>query len=212
MSTNATQVSSMTTARPGIVGEHAARFERDTLPYFERMYPAALLLTRNPADAEDLVQETFTKAYVHFGQFQPGTNMRAWLYRILTNTFISSYRKRQNEPRVTAAEEIQDRQLALVGGAPTATLNSAETEVLGRQPDPRIARALQALSQDLRTVVYLADVEGYAYREIASVMGMRIGTVASRLHRARGKLRELLSDYAGPSDLAEPALNPPSAV
>jgi RNA polymerase sigma-70 factor, ECF subfamily len=203
MSTHATQVSGVTTAGPETVRQqHAARFERDALPFLDRMYPAALYLTRNPADAEDLVQETFTKAYVHFGQFEPGTNMKAWLYRILTNTFISSYRKRQREPRIAAAGEIQDRTPALVGNDPAATLNSAETEVLDRQPDPRVTRALQALNQDLRTLVYLADVEGYAYQEIASVMGIRIGTVASRLHRARAKLRELLSDYGGTSDLA----------
>ena len=130
-------------------------------------------------------------------QFQPGSNLRAWLYRILTNTFISSYRKRQHEPQPAAASEIWDGQLAPARHQPSSRLNSAETEVLERQPDPRISRALQALSEDLRTVVYLADIEGYAYREIAHATGTRIGTVGSRLHRAHHQLRDLLSGHAG---------------
>ena len=186
-------------AGPGTRGQHVARFERDALPYLDKMYPVALRLTGNLADAEDLVQETFTKAYAAFGQFRPGGNMGAWLYRILTNTFISSYRKRQREPRRAAASGIWDGQLAPARYQPSSGLASAETEVLDRQPDPRISRALQALSQDLRTVVYLADIEGYAYREIAQATGTRIATVGSRLHRARRQLRDLLSGHAAAS-------------
>lgn len=183
-------------ARADMCRQHAARFERDALPYLDNMYPAALRLTRNSADAEDLVQDTFAKAYVSFGQFQVGTNMGAWLYRILTTTFISGYRKRQREPRPPAGGGIPDRQPAWAGSQPSSGLDSAEAEVLAHQPDPRLTRALQALSDDFRTVVYLADVEGYAYREIAGMTGTRPATVASRLHRARRQLRDHLGDYA----------------
>jgi RNA polymerase sigma-70 factor, ECF subfamily len=171
--------------------QRTARFERDALPYLGQMYPAALCLTRNYADAEDLVQETFTRAYACFGQFEPGTNLRAWLYRILTNTFLSSCRKRQREPQPTPAGEIQDRQLAHA-----ASYSSSEAQVLERLPDDRVLLALRQLPGAFRTVVYLADVEGYAYREIAELMGTPIGTVMSRLHRGRRQLRELLQEYA----------------
>jgi RNA polymerase sigma-70 factor (ECF subfamily) len=176
--------------------QRAARFERDVLPYLDQLYPAALRLSRNRADAEDLVQETFTRAYASFGQFQPGTNQKAWLYRILTNTFLTSYRKRQREPQPVAAGGIQDWQLARAGSHPSSGLKPADAEVLERLPDPRVKHALRELPEDFRTVVYLADVEGYAYREIAAIMRTPIGTVTSRLHRARRQLRGRLQDYA----------------
>lgn len=182
--------------------QRTARFERDALPYLGQLYPAALRMTRNRADAEDLVQETFTRAYACFGQFEPGTNLRAWLYRILTNTFLSDCRKRQREPPPTPVGEISDRQLARAAPYPSSGLMSAEAQVLEHLPDFGALRALRQLSGAFRTVVYLADMEGYAYQEIADLMGTPIGTVMSRLHRARRQLRGLLQDCATtvPSD------------
>ena len=177
-------------------GQRAVRFERDALPYLAQLYPTARRITRNTADAEDLVQETFAKAYTSFGQFEPGTNLRAWLYRILTNTFLTSCRKRQREPQPAATSEIEGWQLARAASRAPSGLNPADTEVLAHMPDPRVKRALQQLPEDFRITVYLADVEGYTYREIACIMRAPIGTVMSRLHRARGQLRDLLKDYA----------------
>jgi len=203
MSTEVTLVSGAASARQDMREEQAASFERDALPYLDKMYPSALRLTRNRADAEDLVQDTFAKAYTSFGQFEPGTNVRAWLHRILITTFISSYRKRQREPQPAMAMDIPEWQPARGWPDPTVELKSAETEALERQADPCVKLALQALSEDFRTVVYLADVEGYAYREIAGLIGTRIGTVGSRLHRAHRQLRGLLHDHAATRHLVK---------
>jgi len=184
--------------------QRTARFERDALPYLGQMYPAALRMTGNRADAEDLVQETFTRAYASFGQFEPGTNLRAWLYRILTTTFLSSCRKRQREPLPAPVGELQDRQLARAASYPSSGLMPAEAEV-EHLPDCRALRALRRLPGAFRTVVYLADVEGYAYQEIADLMGTPIGTVTSRLHRARRQLRELLQEDAATHRSAQQA-------
>ena len=175
-------------------GQRAARFERDALPYRGPMYSTALRMTRNPADADDLIQETFTRAYASFGQFEPGTNLQAWLYRILTNTFLSSCRKRRREPQSAPVGEISDRELARAASWPSSGLRPTETEVLERLGS-QVLRALYELPKDFRTAVYLADVEGYAYREIAGLMGTPVGTVMSRLRRGRRQLRELLQDH-----------------
>ncbi|GAA1785883.1 MULTISPECIES: sigma-70 family RNA polymerase sigma factor [Streptomonospora] len=171
-------------------------FATAVTPYADQLYPTALRMTRNSADAEDLVQETFAKAFANFHQFKAGTNLRAWLYRILTNTFINGYRKKQREPRQDSTDEIKDWQLAAADTHASTGSRSAESEVLERLPDSAIRHALAALPEDFRLVVYLIDVEGFTYKEVAARMDTPLGTVMSRLHRARRQLREHLGDYA----------------
>lgn len=181
----------------GAASTNAQReFEEQAIVYMDQLYAAAMRMTRNPADAADLVQETFMKAYSAWSSFTQGTNLKAWLYRILTNTYINIYRKKQREPFQGTIDELEDWQM---GGAESTTAShsrSAEAEAIDRMPASVVKDALQQLPEDFRLAVYFADVEGFAYQEIAEIMKTPIGTVMSRLHRGRRMLRELLADYA----------------
>ncbi|WP_026196109.1 sigma-70 family RNA polymerase sigma factor [Corynebacterium lubricantis] len=176
--------------------ESSQRFTEEAMPLLDQLYGGALRMTRNPQDAEDLVQETYLKAYKAFDSFKPGTNLKAWLYRIMTNTYINTYRKKQRRPLETSADEVTDHQLYTTSNHDSTGLQSAEVEALKNMPDSQITEALNSLSDDYRMVVYLADVEGMAYKEIAEIMDTPLGTVMSRLHRGRKQLRGLLKDVA----------------
>lgn len=176
--------------------DRTARFERDALPYLDQLYGAAMRMTKNPSDAEDLVQETFVKAFAAFDSYTDGTNLKAWLFRILTNTYINTYRKKQREPHQSSADELLDWQLAEAESHTSTGLRSAEMEALDRLADADIVEAMAALPEEFRLAVYLADVEGFPYKEIAEIMETPVGTVMSRLHRGRKLLRDSLAEYA----------------
>ncbi len=173
----------------------ASRFERDALPFLDALYSAALRMTKNPENAEDLVQETYAKAFASFHQFTEGTNLRAWLYRILTTTFINIYRKEQRQPLI-ADGELEEWQIAEAATHTSNQGKSAEVEALEQLPDSDIKNALQELPEEFRLAVYFADVEGFSYKEVAEILNIPTGTVMSRLHRGRKLLRESLADYA----------------
>ncbi|WP_374982118.1 sigma-70 family RNA polymerase sigma factor [Corynebacterium sp. BF-R-2] len=176
--------------------EQQRLFEEQALPLLDQLYGGAMRLTRNPQDAEDLIQETYLKAYKNFSSFKQGTNLKAWLYRIMTNTYINSYRKAQRRPTESSADELSDFQLYTTSGHDATGLESAEVAALKQMPDSQISEAMNDLPEDYRMVVYYADVEGLAYKEIAEVMGTPLGTVMSRLHRGRKLLRAALKDVA----------------
>jgi RNA polymerase sigma-70 factor (ECF subfamily) len=187
-----------------------SRFEAEAMPLLPNLYSAAMRLTRNPADAEDLVQETYLRAFRGFAGFEEGTNLRAWLYRILMNTFINTYRKRQREPQTISEDEVEDWYLYSKMTDRGAEA-SAETRVIESLPDEDVQAALESLPEQFRTAVLLADVEGFSYKEIADIMGVPIGTVMSRLHRGRKALEKRLWDVVrdrglvrDPGDGSEP--------
>ena len=177
------------------VVERTARFERDAMQYTNQLYAAALRYTKDPHNAQDLVQDTYAKAFTSFHQFEPGTNLKAWLYRILTTTFINTYRKDQRRPLISDGE-VEDWQLAAAASHTSDLGKSAEDEVLENLPDGDVKRALQEIPEEFRLAVFYADVQGYSYKEIAEILGIPAGTVMSRLHRGRKLLRVLLMDYA----------------
>jgi RNA polymerase sigma-70 factor, ECF subfamily len=178
------------------VVQRKERFERDALQYTNQLYAAAMRYTKNPSDAEDLVQDTYAKAFVSFHQFEEGTNLKAWLYRILTTTFINNYRKDQRRPLQSNGGEVEDWQLHDAASHTSDQGKSAEDEVLENIADVDIKNALADMPEEFRMAVYLADVEGFAYKEIAEIVGVPAGTVMSRLHRGRKLLRASLADYA----------------
>ena len=178
--------------------ERAARFEREVVPLREALYRHALHMSHSHYDAEDLVQDTIVKAYSSFRSFVPDSNLKAWLYRIQTNTYISAYRRRRRQPVQCSTEAITDQELAAQARRTSTGLVSAEDEALAALPDTEVMAAMQSLPEQFRAVVYYADVEGFRYREIADIMGTPLGTVMSRLARGRQLLRRLLVKAAYP--------------
>ena len=175
-----------------------ANFAELAMPYMDALYSAALRMTRNPADAEDLVQETYLRAYRGFGVFQEGTNLKAWLYKILTNTFINIYRAKKRRPDEVDFDDAEDFFLfRRLGGLEAAVAGrTPESEVLEAMPEQVVKDAIEALPEQFRVAVLLADVEGFSYKEIAEITEVPIGTVMSRLHRGRKQLQARLWDFA----------------
>lgn len=181
-----------------------ADFERDAMEFAPQLYSAALRMTRNPADAEDVVQETYLKAYRGYGSFQEGTNLKAWLYRILTNTYINKYRKAQRRPSEVELGELQDLYLYKRLGEQSGATESAENTALDMFVDEDILEAIESLPENFRMPVIYADVEGFSYKEIADILDIPIGTVMSRLHRGRKALQRKLWNLAVEHGLVEP--------
>ncbi|WP_280805585.1 sigma-70 family RNA polymerase sigma factor [Aurantimicrobium minutum] len=174
----------------------SALFEEQAMEHIDKLYAHAMRKTGNRVDANDLVQETYLKAFAAFDQFQQGTNIKAWLHRILENTYINQYRKLQNQPYYSPLEELEDWQLGDAESRTATSSRSAEAEAIDHLPASAVKDALQAIPEDFRAAVYLVDVEGYSYQEVADIMDTPTGTVMSRLHRGRKLLREQLADYA----------------
>jgi RNA polymerase sigma-70 factor, ECF subfamily len=187
-------------------------FADQAMEFMSSLYTAALRMTRNPADAEDLVQETYLKAYRAFGRFEQGTNLKAWLYRILTNTFINSYRSKKRRPEQVELDEVEDLYLyRRLGGLEAVTAGrSAEEEVLDHFTDADVKAAVEALPEQFRMAVLLADVEGFSYKEIAEILDVPIGTVMSRLHRGRKSLQKVLHDLGVQRGLVKPVVEAPT--
>lgn len=190
--------------------ERRERFVEEALPHLDALYGAALRYTRNRTDAEDLVQDTMARAYSSFHQYEPGTNLRAWLYRVLSTTYISRWRKTQRRPQEVAAEQEggedgDESTFSLFDRLAGSTSRAAETEVLEQLTDEEVREALADLPESFRMAVYLADVEGFRYAEIAEIMDTPVGTVMSRLHRGRARLQRALYDYAVRRGLVSPA-------
>jgi RNA polymerase sigma-70 factor (ECF subfamily) len=177
------------------LAQRKARFENDALIFTSQLYGAALRYTKNSHDAQDLVQDTYAKAFTSFHQFEPGTNLKAWLYRILTTTFINNYRKDQRRPQISAGE-VEDWQIADSASHTSDQGKSTEEEVLENIADKDVKDALSQIPEEFRIAVYLSDVEGFSYKEIAEITGVPTGTVMSRLHRGRKLLRTSLAAYA----------------
>ena len=181
---------------PNVKAEKLRAFEEQALPLMPQLYGAALRWTRNPSDAEDLVQETFAKAYAAWDKFQQGTNLKAWLYRIMTNTHINLYNKRAKDQAKSGLDDLEDWQVGSGESVTSKSARSAEAEALDNLPATVIREALDEIPDEFRMVVYYAVVEGLPYAEIAEVMETPVGTVMSRLHRGKKMLRELLTEYA----------------
>ncbi|HZA19898.1 MAG TPA: sigma-70 family RNA polymerase sigma factor [Actinomycetota bacterium] len=180
-----------------VTEEDRERFQREALPLLDSLYAGALRMTRNPADAEDLVQETMLRAYRSFDRFEPGTNLKAWLFRIMTNAYINTYRKRQREPLKVSQDDIEDfdlyQELKNHDPAYSAT---PESIVLDNLLDSDITQAIDDLPEQFRMAVILSDLEGFTYAEMADIMDVPMGTVMSRLHRGRKALQKRLLDLA----------------
>jgi RNA polymerase sigma-70 factor (ECF subfamily) len=195
-------------APPGRVAAVAdrARFAEEALPLAPQLYSAAMRMTRNTADAEDLVQETYLKGYRSYATFEEGTNLRAWLFRILTNTYINAYRAKQRRPEETDLDSIEDFYLyRRIGGLEEALASrSAEDELMDLFTDDEVKQALEDLPENFRLPVLLADVEGFSYKEIAEMLDIPMGTVMSRLHRGRKAMHKALFDFAEQRGLVAP--------
>jgi RNA polymerase sigma-70 factor (ECF subfamily) len=195
-----------------------ATFAEEAMPLMDQLYSAALRMTRNPADAEDLVQETYLKAYRGYERFQAGTNLKAWMYRILTNSYINRYRAKQRRPDETDISDVEDMYLyRRLGGEQSDVGTSAEEAFLNSVTDSTVKAAIEALPENFRIAVLLADVEGFAYKEIAEILDIPIGTVMSRIHRGRKALEKQLHEFAGernllPDEPEEPATVADAAV
>ena len=171
-------------------------FETAAIPFLDGLYNMAYRLTRNAEDAEDLIQETYFKAYKHYDKFQPGTNLKAWLFRIMKNTFINSYRKKQNQPPQSAFSEIEGTLEGLVEVDAGQKIKNPEQEILDQVLDEDVQQAIDSLREDYRMVILLVDLEGFSYKETASILEIPVGTVMSRLYRGRRMLEKVLLQYA----------------